>query len=118
MLLGDRIKLLRERKELNQKELGEKLGVSASAIGMWENNRRTPDIETIKLICKVFNCELDYLVGNSFKKSSTSTSKVNPYSRKAYEILDIFAKHGINPDDLDEPMLEKIIELYILANKK
>lgn len=59
------LKRLREEKEMTQAELGKALEISPSAIGMYEQGRRTPDIPTLKKIASYFNVSLDYLLGNA-----------------------------------------------------
>lgn len=49
------LKRLREEKEMTQAELGKALEISPSAIGMYEQGRRTPDIPTLKKIASYFN---------------------------------------------------------------
>ncbi|MCL1820647.1 MAG: helix-turn-helix domain-containing protein [Oscillospiraceae bacterium] len=61
-MIGKRIRELRRGAKLTQKELSDHLGVSASAVGMYEQDRRTPDIETIAVICGMFNITADYLL--------------------------------------------------------
>ncbi|PAB61342.1 helix-turn-helix domain-containing protein [Anaeromicrobium sediminis] len=62
-MFGRRLKLLRESKELYQKDLAKIIGVSSGAIGMYENDKRTPDFETLKKIANYFNVSTDYLLG-------------------------------------------------------
>lgn len=50
-----------------QQELATKLGVSRSAIGMYENGEREPDFETLEAIADFFNVDMDYLMGRSNK---------------------------------------------------
>lgn len=64
------LKRLREEKEMTQAELGKALEISPSAIGMYEQGRRTPDIPTLKKIASYFNVSLDYLLGNSPAKAA------------------------------------------------
>ena len=63
------LKRLREEKEMTQAELGKALEISPSAIGMYEQGRRTPDIPTLKKIASYFNVSLDYLLGNAPAKA-------------------------------------------------
>lgn len=60
--LGDRIRYLRENAGLKQKEMAEKFSISENAWSQYENNKRTPDLETIKNIAKFFNVSIDYLM--------------------------------------------------------
>lgn len=48
-----------------QQELATKIGVSRSAIGMYENGEREPDFETLEAIADFFNVDMDYLMGRS-----------------------------------------------------
>lgn len=50
MTTGQRIQQARKKAKLSQKQLGEKLGLSASMIGQWENDLRNPKVETLHRI--------------------------------------------------------------------
>lgn len=60
MSIGEAIQAARKKAGLTQVELGEKLGVSGSMIGQWENNLRKPKNETIQNIADAL--ELGYLI--------------------------------------------------------
>jgi len=72
-VIGKRIRELRRGAKLTQKELSDHLGVSASAVGMYEQDRRMPDIETISVLCGMFNITADYLL---FGKGAPSSEGV------------------------------------------
>ena len=59
------LKSLRLRHNMTQKGLADALGVSESAIGMYERGQREPDFEMQELIADYFNVDLDYLMGRS-----------------------------------------------------
>ena len=59
----DMLKYFRMREKLSQSELAEKLGVSASRIGMYEAGKREPDFETEERIADFFNTDLNTLRG-------------------------------------------------------
>lgn len=50
-----------------QQELANKIGVSRSAVGMYENGDREPDFEALEVIADFFNVDMDYLMGRSDK---------------------------------------------------
>ena len=58
-------KSLRTQHKLTQQELATKLGVSRSAIGMYENGEREPNLKTLEAIEIFFNVDTDYLIGRS-----------------------------------------------------
>lgn len=70
MVLGDRIKALREKRGINQKELAKKIGVSKSAMSKIESeSRKVEDVLLIK-IANALDTSSDYLLGIENKKPS------------------------------------------------
>ena len=65
MQFGDRLKELREEKELKQAELANLFNISPSTIGMYEQNRRTPDFALLNSIADYFGVSVDYLLGRT-----------------------------------------------------
>lgn len=55
------IRKFRKERNMTQGELGEKLGVTASAVTMWESGSREPNLSMVKKIANVFNCKVDDL---------------------------------------------------------
>lgn len=49
---------------MTQQQLAERLGVSASTVGMYEQGRREPPIETLLALCSCFNVSAGYLLGS------------------------------------------------------
>lgn len=102
-------KHIREKSGLTQQQLADKLGISRSAVGMYEKGEREPNFETLELIADTFNVDMNYLLG---KKPSTEvipdTYYFNPETSKiAQEIYDnkelslLFdAARDANPEDL------------------
>lgn len=58
-----RIKELRDEQGLGVREAAAKMGISHSAILMYEKRRRTPDIVVCKLFADFYNVKGDYLLG-------------------------------------------------------
>lgn len=61
------LKSLRKSFGLTQDEYANKLDVSRSTIGMYENGSREPDYETLEAIADFFNVDTDYLLGRTTK---------------------------------------------------
>lgn len=61
-MLGEQIKYFRIRQKWSQAELAAHLHISASAIGMYEQNRRTPCLQIIVAMAKIFQITLDEFV--------------------------------------------------------
>lgn len=61
-MLGARIAMLRRDKKMSQGQLAQALGVSPSAIGMYEQGRREPSAATVVSLAKIFRVSTDYLL--------------------------------------------------------
>ena len=76
-MLSKRITCLRENYGISQAQLAQKLYVSASTIGMYEQGRRTPSLEVLILLSEFFDVSLDYLITGSEHRSHFTPSE-NP----------------------------------------
>jgi len=61
-MLGARIALLRRDRAMSQRELSKALGISASAVGMYEQGRRQPPAELLVKIAELFCVSTDFLL--------------------------------------------------------
>lgn len=55
---------LRNKADLSQDELAEKVFVTRQAVSRWENGDTTPGIETLKLLSKLFDVSINTLLGS------------------------------------------------------
>ena len=62
---GNILKKLRKDRCISQTELAKALGLSFSAISMYERGSREPDFETLEAIADFFNVSMDYLLGKT-----------------------------------------------------
>lgn len=66
----NRLKILREEKNLLQEDLGKIIGVSGRAIGNYENETRDMSTDILKKLSTFFNVTTDYILGNSNERTS------------------------------------------------
>ena len=66
MSTGEKIKIARKKAGLTQRELGEKLGVSQSAVGQFEMDRPNPKLETLEKIASALKTPISELLDNNF----------------------------------------------------
>lgn len=64
-IFAERIKLLREERGLGVREAAAMMGISHSALSMYENKKRTPDIEICNLFADFYGVSGDYLLGRT-----------------------------------------------------
>lgn len=62
----DKLKKLRKQKGMTREELGNKLGVTASAIGMYERGVRMPKSDILRAISEYFEVDYDYLLAVNY----------------------------------------------------
>ena len=61
-MLGARIAALRRAAGWNQAELAQRLQISPSAVGMYEQGRREPSAEMLVQLSRVLGVNVDYLL--------------------------------------------------------
>ena len=63
--LGRKLRELRQARELNQRQVAERIGVTASVISAYENNIRQPSYSSLIKLASLFDVSADYLLGIS-----------------------------------------------------
>lgn len=62
-LTGKRIRALREKKGITQRELADLLGVTDAAVSKWEHGKNYPDITLLERLSEVLGCKVSELLG-------------------------------------------------------
>ncbi|WP_251861986.1 helix-turn-helix transcriptional regulator [Clostridium sp. Marseille-Q2269] len=75
MVFKDRLKGLREDRDLTQDQIADVLNTTRSAVANYENGIREPDIHLLVKIADYFNISLDYLLCRTNKMEPFYTSK-------------------------------------------
>ena len=93
MVLGERIKNRRIELKMTQEELGNQIGVSKVAICNYENNIRTPKLETISKLAEVLNLEIGYILGQDVNIVSEDYTLRMKLPKEDLKILNELKKH-------------------------
>ena len=103
---GSRLKLTRQERHMEQKELAERIGVSAKAVSSWEVGRTSPDSALIPRICEALGVDLYEYYGIPDPRI--------PYSIREKEL--ILQYRELNPQNrkLADRMLESMLELQAM----
>lgn len=64
-IFGERLRSARELRGLNQRELGERLGIPPSSIAHFEGARRKPSFENLHRLAGALDVTTDYLLGRA-----------------------------------------------------
>lgn len=89
-MIGDRIRELRKRLELNQTEFGERIGVTFGAISGYESGRRDCSDSVILSIVREYRCSESWL--------RTGEGEMFPPRTEEEELSALFASMLTNPD--------------------
>lgn len=106
-IFGKRLKELRTEKGYTQRTLAEKLGISPSAVGMYEQGRREPDNEMLSKLCCILETTTDNLLGIE-----------QPKNEEVGQVIDDFTKALMNQQGLmfnGQPISELDREKIVIA---
>lgn len=103
-MFNDVLKQLRNKAGMNQEQLAKRLGLSKSAISMYESGSREPSLEILEAIADIFNVDMNTLTGakklSEFVNGSDELSSAEKQHIKKYRTLDEYGKKAV--DDLLE----------------
>jgi len=85
MKFNDILRDLRISRDMTQDDLAKALGRSKSAISMYENGNRVPDLETLEIIADYFNIDINRLTG-------CTTSDAHVLTPDEQEFLDTYIR--------------------------
>ena len=84
---GSFIKELRKEKNMTQKELAEKIGLTDKAISKWERGLSFPDITMLNLLAEVFDVDVSEILNGERGKEKVSKEDIEKKIEEAVEKL-------------------------------
>lgn len=112
---------LRKKLELSQQELANRLGMTRSAISMYETGQREPDLETLEIFADFFNVDMNTLTGHSALGEDPRKQKID---RLEHEIklhqarLEAYLKSSYDLIDNVRDFLELPLEKHKIVSHK
>lgn len=103
MNIGSNIKYLRQKNNLTQEMLADRLGVSYQAISKWETGVNTPDISLLPQIAKCFDVSIDALFSDRISDRLVcldcikNDDVIRVVQMKGKQILDVTAPSKNSP---------------------
>ena len=85
-----KIKELRELNNYTQQELAELLSRKKASICDWEKGRCEPSIYDLVKLADIFNCSVDYLIGNENDYAIIKSSSAPTLTKTQTELLSVF----------------------------
>jgi transcriptional regulator with XRE-family HTH domain len=98
-MLSERMTELRKSRRLKLREISTAIGVSQSAVSMYESGERRPDYDTLMKIANYYGVTVDYLLRDENNLAGEDKLK---FVTEAYARVMLRAKDSdITPHDLD-----------------
>lgn len=121
MSLGRKIKQLREREGIQQKDFASKIGVSNVVLSRYESDERKPDYDTLLKIADYFEVSIDFLLDRADRQKTTENINIENLSAYQQEVLDFFmSREDLFFKDKPENILDALeqFEIYYELYKK
>ena len=101
-MLGSRIAALRRRAGLSQSELAQRLRISPSAVGMYEQGRREPAVEVLLAIAKIFDVSMDYLLTGVEQENKEEQTASRTLTDTVMQTEQMLSRRGRRPFSREE----------------
>lgn len=63
------LKMIRKQKKFSQLKVATDLSISREALSYYENGKRNPDLQMLRVLSKYFNVSIDFLInGKEFEQ--------------------------------------------------
>ncbi|MCU5332006.1 helix-turn-helix domain-containing protein [Bacillus wiedmannii] len=116
-MIGLRLKSLRKKENLTQKQVAEKIGVSQRMIGYYESEERFPPHDVLTKLADCFSVSADYLLGRDVtdetKKHLTPKNEKDIAKRMEEIKKDLQGEDGLMFSG--EPMSQEAVESLLDA---
>lgn len=117
MRIGDRIRLLREKRGKTQGEVCASLGLEQSTLVNYEKSRRTPKVDIIIALAKFFHVSTDYLLECADSPCIRNVINDNDMDKFLLQSNIIFKGHTVSLSDKDRKILRQALEIAFMAIK-
>ena len=101
-MLGARIASMRRKQGLSQAQLAKKLGISASAMGMYEQGRRDPPLDILAAMSDILGVSTDYLLLGKVTSPEEEQRVAENLLESIHLAEDRLKERGIRPFSRDE----------------
>lgn len=108
MAYNDVLVYLRKREGLSQAELAKRIGLTRSAISMYETGKREPDLETFEIFADYYNVDMNTIMGQPDKVSDLTDAELDA------ELVSLLSE--LTPDEI--PLVIAYVQGIIAARKE
>lgn len=91
--MGNKLRSLREERNLTQKQIADRIGVTVSAISAYEAGIRFPALHSVAKLASIYHVSTDYLLGVDERKQ-IDISKLNDEQRTVIlQLVELFSRN-------------------------
>lgn len=125
--IGEKIQILREELNLNQRELADLVGITEATLSRYENNKREPKGLILAKLAKTLNVSTDYLLDETLTKkipygnhNELSKNEIIDIEKEAekmissIEEMDNLMLCGNTVDDEDKEYLKQAYQKFLM----
>lgn len=117
-IFSKRVKKLRKKHNITQRELAKKLDITSSAVGTYEQEKQLPRVSKVSELATLFNVSVDYLLGHTdIPESVNSIIKAISKNNKLYMLWqriitkDKYKELLLTLAEIDEKHIPQITEI-------
>jgi HTH-type transcriptional regulator, competence development regulator len=121
MTFGKRLRFLRKKRNMTQKDLADRFNLGESTIGMYERDEREPSFEFVRQLADFFNVTTDYLLGRTDNPNPLEKDDIPEELNTLTKINQLIKEYGIEQmgffdiekwKSLSEEEIEEIIKHF------
>ena len=112
----NRIKELRQEKDILQSDLAKRLKVGQATISNWETGRYEPDQDALREMSKIFDVSIDYILGNTDIKNPLTSEDMSGLTEKQIKILEMMGE--LPEQDQDDLIQQAEYRIWLKHQKK
>ena len=105
----ERLKLLREEKQISQQKLAEHIGTNQQNIHRYEHGYYEPDIGTLKRMAAFFNISVDYLIGNADLRHKIESLEKFDLNEREADLIERYRNLSVKMQDGVSALLEALV---------
>lgn len=92
MRIGERLKEEREKNELSQKDVADRLHVARQSVSRWETDQSYPDLENLMALGRLYHVSIDELLGMGKEEISESVEEETVEEEKSVKKTELDRK--------------------------
>lgn len=112
----NRIKELRQEKDILQSDLAKRLKVGQATISNWETGRYEPDQDALREMSKIFDVSIDYILGNTDIKKPLTSEDMSGLTEKQIKILEMMSE--LPEQDQDDLIQQAEYRIWLKHQKE